>query len=120
MYIMSGFSREQIRSAILTQKPKSEIVEAFGTKIEVRQRSLREVLARQHFEDQAKESASLIIASAYVPGTDVKVFDDTDLDVLVEVPMGSDFSRLVEAMNRLTGSIESAEKNSEKTAQPTK
>ena len=93
-----------LRNAILgNTKPKSEVIEFFGQMVELIQPSLREALAYQSNEDRAGAVADVIIRYCFVPNTKDRVFEETDRDLLLSMPFGSDVSVINKAIARLTG-----------------
>lgn len=111
-------SRKELRDAIFTgSKPKSETLVFFGGKIELRQIPMREVMEIQNMSQQEQETAPIpgakpnaagstvqfLIRGAYIPETNFKVFDEADAEVLAEMPFGEDWSRVEQALSRLTG-----------------
>lgn len=92
--------RDAIRNKVLAGRPKSTIVKLDdGTEIEVRQGRVGDMLDAITTEDPKKRMASLLILACYVPGTNEKVFDDTDYDTLMNLPSGGVFSQLTEAIS---------------------
>lgn len=108
-------TKKEIREAILNAKPKTAKVVVFGQEVEIRQASVAEVLsgkAEGELPDRATAFAELLIRFCYVPGTNEKVFDDTDVDVLKTIPLGEDVTGIQDAINKLMGiDIEAALKN---------
>lgn len=109
-------SRDDIRKAVLDSKPKSQIVNVFGQDIEIRQQRVQALFSSFGGDDtknKARAFAELIIESCYVPGTDEKVFSAEDVDVLTQLPFGSDLMKLQAAINELMGlDIDLQRKNS--------
>lgn len=112
-------SRDELRAKIFDSRNrhfKSELVEFFGDTIEIRQPTLEQILNAQALEDRREAIINLIIGYCYVPGTDERVFEDTDRPALLKMPFGEDFTRVNEAIARMTSlNVEAAEKNSEGT-----
>lgn len=119
--------RDDIRKALLDAKPLSRIVTIYGQKVEIRQSRIGAVLSS--IEDDTGEPkkisrkmafAQLLIAHCYVPGTQEKVFDDADQEVLMEMPFGPDTMALQNAIQDLMGiNVETEVKNSAETPSPT-
>ena len=102
------FSLDSIRSAIFdseASKPKSKVVDAFGTKVEIRQPAVGDLLQAPEDEGEIKRNRFLVtlINNTYVPGTDTKIFSIADYDSLVKLPFGSSMTDLIEAVNALSG-----------------
>ena len=120
--------RDQLRAATVGSKRvfKSEVVEvevAGGQKlqIEVRQMSIKE--RSEYFKasndvkdnkvtDIVKMQVNGIISSCYVPGTDEKVFDMSDYDVLSQSVTGGFADKIWEKIQELQDfTLEKAKKN---------
>jgi 2-hydroxy-3-keto-5-methylthiopentenyl-1-phosphate phosphatase len=99
-----NLTRDEYRAKILgtTHAPKSEVVEFFGMQVELRQASLGEMLEFQQREDGKSAIVSSLIARAFIPGTNVRIFEDTDEAVLMSKPFGADFNRINEVLVRLS------------------
>ena len=113
-------TRDEIRAKIFGAKPKSEMVEDFfGCTLELRQPSLEEALKQRDSKEEEK-LYFMLGEYAYVPGTDEKVFEPTDIDSLKRLPFGPEFQRLLDKINSLLGidpaeleaGVEDAEKSS--------
>lgn len=118
--------RDSIRSQVFSSDTfKREPVEAFGTEIEIRQTTLGRVLELQ--EKLAKDRKGAIglafIEFCYVPGTDDRLFDDTDLNLILGLPFGEDFQKVQDVINKLMGvseeDIKAAEGNLSETPDDT-
>lgn len=113
-------TRDEIRAKIFAAKPKSEAVEDFfGTTIEIRQPSLKVALQQRNAAEEDRMYA-MLTDYAFVPGTNEKVFEETDIDSMRELPFGPDFNRLMDKINKLLGVdpkvVEAAIKDAEKSA----
>lgn len=96
-------TRDEIRSAIFSpKKAKSKTVTFFGTKIEIRQSTLMDIVSAAGEEDRKSAIAGALIRSAYVPGTDQKVFEEADTDSLLQLPFGGDFIKVNEAIQEMS------------------
>lgn len=94
---------------------KSEIVEFFGEKIEIRQSTVGRMFdSRKQLEGEDVAHGIFILMNyAYVPGTDIPVFDEADADQILSLPFGEDMSRVFAAFNKINGmDIAAEEKNS--------
>ncbi len=114
--------RDKIRSQVFSSdKFKREEVTAFGTKIEIRQATLGRVLELQEKLQKDRKGAIglAFIEFCYVPGTDERLFDDGDLDLILGLPFGEDFQRVQDVINKLMGvreeDVKAAEGNSPET-----
>ncbi len=107
----------ETRNAIFgNATPKSEVIEFFGTSIELRQPSLQSTLEKEanQAKGQHAQTALMIINYAYIPGTNEKVFTDEDVDKILAMPWGKDFNLAIEVIGRMTnidGEVKEAEKN---------
>ena len=90
--------RDAIRKATLGAKKnfKTEVVAFNGVEVEIRQPShkARKNLIKKVRDDQGNVDPFdfvvwATIENVYVPGTDEKVFDPEDYDMLMEQPTGS-------------------------------
>ena len=104
-------TREEIRNAILSGKAvKKEIVNAFGVEIVLRQPSIGGILSMQDGEDKGNMVAQSLIKYCYVPGTEDKVFDEADADVILGLPFDEDFQKIQDGINKLMDINVDAEK----------
>lgn len=107
--------RRSIRDQILSTKAETRILSLFGTEVELRQPDLREIMNYNSQEDRSAAAADMVIRYLYVPGTNVRIFEDSDVDAVLNLPFGPDMQRLQKAVNELTGTeavIQEAQKNS--------
>jgi hypothetical protein len=104
-----------IRSVIFSQankKLRSEIVDFFGTKIEVRQSSMAKVVELNKLEDKMPLILQILLNNVFTPGTNEAVFDVSHLDMLSSMPFGADMDRVTKAHLKLSGvTIDDAVKN---------
>ena len=101
---MADNTRDSLRSKLLgSKKAKSKELELFGAPIELRQPTLRQVHEMQQSGEQKNAIAQILITQAYVPGTNDKVFEETDLDVIMEWPVGDWVQTLSDAIEDLSG-----------------
>lgn len=83
--------------------------------VEVRQPSLvqRNKLVKGAGDDQMRLVALLTISQVYVPGTNERVFEETDYDSLLETPAGGFVDQFAEvAMELMNLNVEEQRKNS--------
>ena len=100
---MANTLRDTIRAKIFeTRELKKIELEFFGTKIEMRQMKLADILKAQSTEDRESAIIDMLVEYCYVPGTDEKVFEAADADSLKELPFDSNFQRASKAMEELT------------------
>lgn len=95
-------TRDEIRAKILaTRPPEKRIVKFFGEDIEIRQPLLGDVLRSSDNTDREAVVIDTLIKYAYIPGTNERVFEETDAEVFKTMPFGPDFlevNRALEAM----------------------
>lgn len=100
---MSKAARDAIRSRVFSEKRKVQLVALDdGVQIEVRQTSVGEMLDTVAVEDNKQRLVRLLIAACYVPGTEEKVFEDTDAELIMSMPSGGYYQRLLDAINKDT------------------
>jgi len=97
--------RDALRSKLLGNAPKAEtkIVKLFGQDVELRQPTLASILEAQDTEDIKKRSVDMIVRYAYVPGTNERIFEDSDAAVILEWPFNRDLVSMQKAIGDLTG-----------------
>lgn len=100
---MSSDLRNAIRSKVFSQKPKSKLVpledgNEDGPKVEVRQPRVGDMIDGMDAPSGRHRIARMIINSCYVPGTEEKVFDEADFDMLMDMPAGSVYAGLIGAV----------------------
>lgn len=113
-------TRDEIRSAIFSAKPKSVLVENFfGVTLELRQPGLQQALQVRE-TDQAEQVYTMLLDYSYVPGTNEKVFSAEDVDSLRELPFGGEMVNLISKVTELLGTdpavVEAEIKKAEKSA----
>jgi len=94
-------SRDDIRTAILSAKPKKKVIELFGQKIEIRQPQVKDILSIQESDSNLDRFFKVMLQYCYVPNTNEKVFEDADRDALAAVPFGPEFDALNLAISEL-------------------
>lgn len=95
--------RDELRAKLLaTREPTSEVIDFFGGQIELRQPTLADILKATASKDQNAAVINTLVNYAYVPGTDERIFEDTDAASLLSLPFGGDFMRVSQALERLT------------------
>lgn len=108
--------RREIRNKILQAKPEVRQLNLFGADVELRQPPLKEIMEFQQSGDTTDAAARMVQRYVFVPGTDMRVFEEADLESILGIPFGKDMQALQEAINDLTGieiEVEKQEKNSE-------
>jgi hypothetical protein len=92
--------RNDIRSKILDEKIRKMVVELDdGVQVEVRQMAIGQMLDAVAELDNKKRMASYLISCCFVPGTEEFVFEDSDFDVLMGLPAGGYYQKLMDAIN---------------------
>jgi hypothetical protein len=119
-------AKDKIRAATVGSKRqfRSEVAIVNGVEIELRQPSIRvrkEIVALSKNEDGQVEMLEFLqralIECAYVPGTDERIFDETDYDTINEHPTGGWVDKLTDKLLVLVNiRADEIAKNSEGTA----
>ena len=92
--------RDNIRSKILGEKLNTQMVTLDdGVQIEVRQTTVGQMLDAVKEEDLRRRMIRLLIDSCFVPASNDKVFEEADFDVLVSLPAGGYYQKLMDAVN---------------------
>jgi hypothetical protein len=98
-------SRTEVRAAIFSaenRKFKTEEVTFYGQKLEIRQPSLQQILDSSQTEDRKQAVIDIMVGYCYVPGTEEKVFEASDKDMLLSMPFGDDFLKINQTIEKLT------------------
>ena len=96
--------RDAMRTKIFaSRKPMSEVINFFGEDIEIRQPSVRTIMQMSAEEDKSSGAAKMLIGYAYVPETDIKVFDEEDVELLVSMPFNEDWMAVNTSIANMTG-----------------
>ena len=93
-------SKEEYRKLLM--KPKEQKIESFewnGTTLEFRSPSIEQASELQGAEGKHAVVLGMILFS-YIPGTDIKPFEDTDYDVLIKSPIDAEFRNVVDVVGR--------------------
>lgn len=99
----TAFSRDQIRSAILSAPAESEILSVFGVQVEIRAPALEDLM---QYRDSANDDfvmARAIVNNTYVPKSDERVFDNADIPELMKAKFTKDMRTLNAAITRVLG-----------------
>jgi hypothetical protein len=102
----SATSRDTLRAKLLDSKvtdSKVVSITLFDQAVDVRQPSVKDVLAVREMEDPVARALHMIIRYVCVPGTKELVFEEGDVPILMEWPFGEDLSKLNKAIAELTG-----------------
>lgn len=105
--VFASPSRDELRAQIFSAHNKvvdKKTVDFFGQKIELRQPTLADINSLKEDGDNNKSAVvQTLIRYAYMPGTEEKVFEDSDYDSFMSMPFGKDFTQVMEAFGELTG-----------------
>lgn len=105
-------NKNDLRAQLLsTKKPKSTEVELFESTIELRQPTLKQMMEMQKENNERNAIANILITQGYVPGTNERVFENTDYDSLMEWPVGEWLQHLTAAITELSGVDDKTAKN---------
>lgn len=96
------FTKEQIRDAFLSAKPKSKEIQLFGVMVYLREPPTEVVLGAQALEDRKMAIGQLMTQYLFTADGE-QVFDEADIDGLLNMPFGDDMRRLNQAINELLG-----------------
>jgi hypothetical protein len=105
--------RDSLRSKLFAgNKGKTKIFDWDGVKIELHQPTVGEIMKMQDNKDDKSVLVDAIIRHCYVPGTKDKVFEPTDVDGIMEMPIGDWLTNFNNALSDLSGiNVEVSEKN---------
>ena len=98
-------TRDQLRAALVgtVHKPVRKLVSLFGQQIELQQPTLKSVLEARETGDEMTRTADIFVRYAYVPGTDVRIFEEADREQILAWPFNEDLIRVQETIAELTG-----------------
>lgn len=96
-------TRDQIRSKIFASKKlaRKEII-FFGQKIEIQQPTLEDIMTAQVSEDRDQAVINQLVKYSFVPGTNDRVFEDTDAESFKHMPFTNDFVAVSKALEALS------------------
>lgn len=104
--------KDDIRAAIFAGNNfRREAFNFLGQDLELRQPTVGQISKLADDKNNKNRILEIIIDSAYVPGTDDKVFSPADYDSLLEVPSGEWVTNFTDAWNKLAGNFKETEKN---------
>ncbi len=100
-----ALTRDELRTALIGKKHKGQtkIMALFGVDIELRQPSLGDILKARDEDDIQKRTTDVFINYSFVPGTDERIFEDTDHAEILKWPFTKDLITVQEAIAELTG-----------------
>lgn len=96
-------TKAELRAKIFaSRKVRSKVVEFFDVEIELRQPTLGDIVSAQQNENREAAVIETLVKYSYIPGTDEKIFDESDADGFKSMPFGADFLRVSNALEELT------------------
>jgi len=112
-------TRDALRASIFSSENsryKRTPLNFKGTDLEIKQPTLTQVAEMWTKETSTERALYLLINLAYIPGTDILVFEEGDIADIIAMPYGPEFTRINEILaDFLNGNAKEAEKNSEAT-----
>ncbi len=98
-------TRDDIRAALIGSRPKGEtkLVTLYGMELELHQPTLEAILKARDQPDDKARTVAMIVEYTYVPGTNDRVFEDSDAPHILQWPFGPDMTKFQEAIADLTG-----------------
>jgi hypothetical protein len=106
-------TRDDIRQAIFDKAStrKRKIVTFLGVDFELLQPNVAEMLALAD-KGSLFGLSEILIRFAYVPGTEIRVFESADKEMLENLPFSTEVRDIVDAFNSLSfANVGEAEKN---------
>jgi hypothetical protein len=96
-------SRAKLRAKIFSYRPpKKKIITFFDALIEIRQPLLGDIVRAQENEDREAAVIETLVRYSYIPGTDERIFEESDSESLKSMPFGGDFLAVTQAFAELT------------------
>ena len=98
-------TRDELRAILIGNKvkPEFELITIFGVEVEFRQPSFGDLMKVREIGDEGTRAVEMIIQYAYVPGTNDRVFEDSDRDIILGWPFGKDLVKVNSVIAKLTG-----------------
>lgn len=99
---------DEIRKAIFnTDSLEPQVIPYWfrGVKLDFKQPTVEETIGASSSNDDGRDNrfVKLMIEHSYVSGTTTKVFTLDDYEMLVNMPMSSEFSKILEVINGALG-----------------
>lgn len=108
-------ARSALRTGFFANKTAKKIVTlSNGMEVEVRQPTVGMQLVLGQMEDSSKRMLRMFVEHVFVPNTDEKVFEESDYEVLREMPAGGDYTNILTSITEVMGirtGVEEAAKN---------
>jgi hypothetical protein len=105
--------REKIFSSNNPERNVRKLITLYGVEVELRRATLGAILDRQDDTNRKKALVNMMCQYCYVPGTDDKVFEETDFDSILNLPFNNDLAALNQAILELNSiDVMGQEKNS--------
>ncbi len=105
--------RNAIRGEFFKAKHfKKKIITLQGVDMEIRQPTIGSILEFREEEDRKVALLRMMVVYCFIPGTNIKIFEDADFDAIMSQPFDDSVMRLSEAIEDLTGlDLKATEKN---------
>ncbi len=99
-------AKEARQKIFQESKSRVEYLTYKGIDLEIRQPTVSEFINSNTVEegekrDASKVSVAMLVRYTYLRGTDDRIFEDSDVDVLLASPMNGEFLQLIGKMNSL-------------------
>lgn len=104
-------TRDSIRESIFNRiaDRQTKACKLLGAEIELRQPNVAEILA---LAQETPSVINILIQFAYVPGTETKVFEPADAEMLAQLPFSDEIRTLLDTFTSLSQiDVSTAEKN---------
>ncbi len=96
--------RDEIRAKVFaSSNTVTEVLDVYGTQIELKPPTLGALMDAQDAPDTKTSVARMIIEYSYVPGTQIRVFEEADIDSILDLRFGEDLRKMQAAITRLSG-----------------
>lgn len=96
-------ARDKIREVALATNRKTKVIDAFGSKVEIRQPSLKIILASASDEHKQHSLAYMMLHTVFVPVTGESVFEEADIDNLMEGAFDLDKQNISKVLTDFSG-----------------
>jgi hypothetical protein len=96
-------TRDEIRAAVFGAKPESKVIEDFfGQRVELKQPTLGRML-EMRAGSQQDATFEMLLNYTFVPGTETKVFEEADRELVQQLPFGKAMQEFINSFNELVG-----------------